>query len=500
VETGTHEVDIRAERAILVGVRIGREDEDLDDPLRELRALAETAGVRVVGEIEQHMRAPRAGTYMGKGKLEELGAMVKALGAKVVVFDNDLSPGQVRGIESVLVCKVLDRSELILDIFANRAITAQARLQVEIAQLQYTAPRLRAMWKHLGQVTGGAPIGVGTRGPGEQQIEIDRRLVKSRLDRLRDELAQVQARKTREVMARRAEHFTAGLVGYTNAGKSTLFNALTRGGAFAHEKLFATLGTRVESWNLGGGNTAMLSDTVGFIRRLPHHLVASFRSTLEDAVHTHLLLLVVDISDPEADRQLDTVRSVLDEIGATTQPRLLVLNKADRLEALERDSSAATGTVGAARAPDAMGRPPLRLAEARAAQRRLAGQLEAWMEREPDAIRVSALTGHGLDLLTQRALEIMRGELAEHEIEIATNESRSIDFIERRTEVLERTYQDGVVTLRVKIGRRQLEQLLAGGARLRIDGVDTPADTRSGVGASVKRQRLHERHVAGGDG
>lgn len=487
METGTQELDIRAEKAVLVGVRIGREDEDLDDPLNELRALAETAGVRIVGEMEQRLRAPRAGTYLGKGKLEELAAMVKALDARVVIFDNDLSPGQVRGIEAVLVCKVLDRSELILDIFANRAVTAQARLQVEIAQLQYTAPRLRAMWKHLGQVTGGAPIGVGTRGPGEQQIEIDRRLVKSRLDRLRRELAEVQARKTREVMARRAEHFTIGVVGYTNAGKSTLFNALTRGGAFAHQKLFATLGTRVESWNLGGGNIAMLSDTVGFIRRLPHHLVASFRSTLEDAVHAHLLLLVVDVSDPEAERQLETVRSVLDEIEASHQPRLLVLNKVDRLD--EAPEPPTTSSV------DIAGRARRTLADFRAAQRAEEHRLESWMEREPDAIAVSARTGAGLEELRSRALAIMSGEVGEHEIEIATSDGRAVDFIERRAEVLERTYIDSVVRMRTKIGKRQLEQLLASGARFRLDGVDPREAGPERFLNPKSREPLHERHV-----
>lgn len=493
METGTQELELRAEKAVLVGVRIGREEEGAEDALRELRALAETAGVRVVGEMEQRMRSPRAGTYIGKGKLEELSAMVKALGARVVIFDNDLSPGQVRGIESVLACKVLDRSELILDIFANRAVTAQARLQVEIAQLQYTAPRLRAMWKHLGQVTGGAPIGVGTRGPGEQQIEIDRRLVKKRLDRLRDELTQVQARKTREVMARRAEYFTAGLVGYTNAGKSSLFNALTRGGAFAHEKLFATLGTRVEAWSLGGGNRAMLSDTVGFVRRLPHHLVASFRSTLEDAVHAHLLMLVVDVSDPEAERHLQTVREVLDAIGATTQPRLLLLNKIDRFE--EEPQRLALDRLAGGVSIAAGDRPPSTIADHRRAAEAVHATLAAWREAEPDAIPVSARSGAGLDELRRRALEIMSGELAEHELELSTNQSRAIDFIERRTEVLERTYLEGTVRIRARVGRRQLEQLMASGAAFLLDGVDPRAGPSDRFNTSRRREPLHERHV-----
>ncbi|MFM7798793.1 MAG: GTPase HflX, partial [Planctomycetota bacterium] len=302
METGRHgEVDIRAEPAVLVSVRLRDDDADADASVRELRALAETAGVRVVGTLGQRRAAPRGKTYIGKGKVEELAAMCRELSAKVAIFDNELAPSQIQELEKALAVKVIDRSELILDIFANRATTRQAQLQVEIAQLEYTAPRLRAMWSHLGQVTGGAPVGVGTRGPGEQQLEIDRRIVKAKLDKLRRELGEIEARRSREVLQRREEHFTAALVGYTNAGKSTLFNRLTRGGAFAADKLFATLGTRVEQWNLGGGNGCMLSDTVGFIRDLPHHLVASFRSTLDDAVHAHLLLVVLDVSDPRAE-------------------------------------------------------------------------------------------------------------------------------------------------------------------------------------------------------
>ena len=339
-------IDIHEEGAILVAVLLP-ERPDEDDPLAELASLAEAAEVRVVGRLMQQRDRPRARTYLGKGKVEELGTMVKALGAKVVIFDNDLSPMQIKSLEEDLKCKVLDRSELILDIFANRAATKEARLQVEIAQLEYTAPRLRAMWSHLGQVTGGAPIGVGTRGPGEQQLEIDRRLVQSRLVQLRRNLAEVQSRRTREVATRRDEHFTVGLVGYTNAGKSTMFNRLTEGGAFEADMLFATLGTRIGAWNLGGGNIALLSDTVGFIRDLPHHLVASFRATLEETIYAHVLLIMLDVSDPNAARQFETVTEVLDDIGATTQPRLLVLNKVDRLRESVHEGRTPSGVLEA---------------------------------------------------------------------------------------------------------------------------------------------------------
>ncbi|MEE2973476.1 MAG: GTPase HflX, partial [Planctomycetota bacterium] len=250
-------IDIHQEGAILVAVLLPDRPAE-DDPLAELSSLAEAASVQVVGRMMQQRDHPRARTYLGKGKVEELATMVKALEAKVVIFDNDLSPMQIKALEEDLECKVLDRSELILDIFATRAATREARLQVEIAQLEYTAPRLRSMWSHLGQVTGGAPVGVGTRGPGEQQLEIDRRLVQRRLVQLRRNLAEVQARRTREVSGRRDDHFTVGLVGYTNAGKSTMFNRLTEGGAFEADMLFATLGTRIGSWNLGGGNAVLL--------------------------------------------------------------------------------------------------------------------------------------------------------------------------------------------------------------------------------------------------
>lgn len=441
VEQGRHsEVDVRSEPAILVGVHLPGDDRDQSDPLGELRALAETAGARIVGTLEQNREAPRGKTYLGKGKLEELAALTKQLSARVVIFDNELAPNQIKELELALSVKVLDRSELILDIFANRATTKQAQLQVEIAQLEYTAPRLRAMWSHLGQVTGGSPMGVGTRGPGEQQIEIDRRIVKAKLDKLRRELDEIQRRRTREVQQRRADHFTAALVGYTNAGKSSVFNRLTTGGAYAADQLFATLGTRVEAWNVGGGNTALLSDTVGFVRRLPHNLVASFRATLEDAVASHVLLMVLDVADRNAQSQLGTVRTVLDEIGATTQPRILLLNKIDRLPE----------TWSRADGPDL--------------------RLEEWLKREPDAIAISARTGEGLDTLTARVHNMLRGDTRECTITVPASDGRSVDFIEKRLPVRNREWTDGQVQLTVEAGRRQIEQLLSRGARITIDG------------------------------
>jgi GTP-binding protein HflX len=340
-------IDVKAERAVVAAVRLPESRFDPADPFGELTALAEQAGARVVGELVQRLERPVAGTYMGVGKLEELKGLCERLDATVVIFDHDLSPKQISKIEEATGRKVLDRSELILDIFAGRATTHAAKLQVELAQLEYTYPRLRAMWDHLERITGGSPGGVGTRGPGEQQLEIDRRLVQKRKLALQAELSAIQARKRREVRARNVDHFTVGLVGYTNAGKSTLFNSLTAGGAYADDRLFATLMTRTRDWDLGGGLKVLLSDTVGFVRDLPHNLIASFRATLEEATHADVLLIVLDIADPAAELHLETVHRTLDDIfeevrhaetrlkdGAAPTPeprRVLLLNKLDRL-------------------------------------------------------------------------------------------------------------------------------------------------------------------------
>ena len=433
------QLKVVAERAILVCVQIsgstgakasaGREGEQL---FRELKALAETAGAQIIGTMHQKIRRVRASTYLGKGKVQELAELVKSLEATLVIFDNDLSPGQIRELEQETSCKIIDRSELILDIFANRATTHAAKLQVEIAQLEYTYPRLRAMWDHLEQIVGGAPVGIGTRGPGEKQLEIDRRLVQRRVRRLKDELSEIESRKQRDVYKRNLDHFTVGFVGYTNAGKSTLFNRLTAGGAYADDKLFATLSTRTERWPLGGGNEALLSDTVGFIRDLPHHLIASFKSTLEETVSSMLLIIVLDVSDPEAEQQLETVQRTLDEIGATTQPRLLALNKVDRLQ----------------RSTD----------------------LLTWLNRYPDAVPISAVTGEGLPELTEQVRTHMMGPIREVDISTPLNDSKTMAFLEQRTTVLSRDYNNGTATLRVRIGQRQVQQLLARGASFTING------------------------------
>ncbi len=261
--------------------------------LEELEGLAETAGVRVVGRLTQRREAPDATTYLGKGKVDELKMLAAAKDADLVVFDNDLSPGQTRNLEEAIGLKVLDRTELILDIFASRAQTAQARLAVELAQLEYSMPRLKRMWTHLSR----QKKGVGLRGPGETQLEEDRRLVENKIKDLRRQLHAIERRKQREVAARR-DLMTVSLIGYTNAGKSTLMNVLTGADVFVQDALFATLDTRTRRWQLPGWGPVLLSDTVGFIRDLPHHLIESFKATLEEARQAHLLLHVADAANP----------------------------------------------------------------------------------------------------------------------------------------------------------------------------------------------------------
>lgn len=433
-------IKVQAERAIVAAVRLPDSTFDPADPFGELVSLAEQAGAEVVAEIEQHRQRPEAGTFMGVGKLDELKDLAQRHDASVVIFDHDLSPAQIAGIEKIVERKVIDRSELILDIFASRATTRQARLQVELAQLEYTYPRLRAMWSHLERIVGRGGIGgVGTRGPGEQQLEIDRRLVQRRRIQLQREIKEIQARKQREVAGRNLDHFSVGLVGYTNAGKSTLFNTLTAGGAYADDRLFATLHTRTREWKLDPGVRVMLSDTVGFVRDLPHHLIASFRATLEEATHAELLLIVLDVSDPAAELHYQTVQRTLDDVFAEAgiaperqPPRLLLLNKTDRL-----------------------------------ADNR---EVLVWQNRVPGAIAISALPaerggGRGIDRLAQRVRDAAAGTTLELDITLPLSDARTVASIERRAEVLDRTYNGDSVTIRVRIGQRQLERLRAGGAR-----------------------------------
>ncbi len=322
------ELSVQAERVLLVGLRVGRLPAyEAEESLRELAALVGTAGGVVVGQYTQHLGHPVSGTYIGKGKILEIKARVAEGGVDAVAFDNQLTPRQLKNLEQRLECKVLDRTEVILDIFADHAQTHQAKVQVELAQLRYTRGRVRGMWAHLERLGGG----IGTRGPGEKQIETDRRLLKKRIEDLEEELAGIEERKAREVAGRTSQAVTIGIVGYTNAGKSTLMNALTDAGVEADDQLFKTLETRTRKWDLGEGIEVLLSDTVGFINNLPHHLVASFHATLEEAARSSLLLNVIDSSHPEAALQMRAVETTLATMGMAGQERVCVFNKIDRL-------------------------------------------------------------------------------------------------------------------------------------------------------------------------
>ncbi|MCO4769889.1 MAG: GTPase HflX [Deltaproteobacteria bacterium] len=324
---------------ILVGLYVPDCIPSPEDRLEELGSLVAAAGAEVAHAVWQPAHKPgvprAAATWIGRGKVEEVAGLVERLDAGMVVFDAELSPAQIRNLEKELGTRVLDRSELILDIFAGRARTRAAVLQVELAQLEYTAPRLRGMWTHLARQAGSGAGFVGSRGPGEKQIEIDRRIVNRRVARLKGEITQIQRRRARAVKAR--NDFTVGLVGYTNAGKTTLLDALTGAGVGGEDALFATLDTLTRKWTVGDGLDVVLSDTVGFVRDLPHHLVASFRATLEEAVHADLRLHVIDASHPLAIDQMYAVRGVLEELECDPATTVSIINKVDAAspEALE---------------------------------------------------------------------------------------------------------------------------------------------------------------------
>lgn len=315
----------------------------MDEHLEELARLVETAGGRVGGVLVQRLAAPQPALYIGRGKAEQLRALVEHEGATLVVFDEDLSPAQGAALEKALGVRVMDRTEIILDIFALRARTAESRLQVELAQLQYLRTRLRRMWTHLSRTAGG----IGARGPGEQQLETDRRLIDRRIARLRRELKHIaRARATRR--KGRTGEFRLALVGYTNAGKSSLLVALSGRELFVEDRLFATLDSATRAVELGDGYRALVTDTVGFIRKLPHHLVASFRATLEEVREADLLVHVVDASAPGWEHQVEAVDDVLAGLNARDKPVLMAFNKIDRLthaeeRALRRRSEALLG-------------------------------------------------------------------------------------------------------------------------------------------------------------
>jgi len=410
------------EKAVLVGVFLPDRHYG-NPPLAELEGLAEAAGTKVVGKLTQRRDAPDAATYLGSGKVKELKELVQATGADVVIFDNDLSPAQTRNLENALQVKVLDRTELILDIFATRARTHEARIAVELAQLEYSMPRLKRMWTHLSRLR----KGVGLRGPGEKQLEEDRRLVEKRINDLRAELATIERRKQREV-ASRHPWITVSLVGYTNTGKSTLLNRLTGANVFVHDGLFATLDTRTRKWPIPGWGTVLLSDTVGFIRDLPYHLVASFRATLEEAREAHLLLHIADAASPDALDQIRAAYKVLEEIGIQQKNSILVLNKVDLLT----DSS----------------------------------RLEHLQELFPGAIPISARTGVGLDRLESAVREALRRLRVELHVELGIHNGRLLAFLTAQGEVISRQFRNKVMEVHCRISPEHIGTIQRWGGQI----------------------------------
>ena len=410
---------MRQERAGLLGALLPGEDHGGEDPLDELARLAETAGALVVGRLTQKLQHIVPRTYVGQGKAEELRDLCAALDADAVLCDHDLSPGQLRNLERITEAKILDRSELILDIFASRAKSRQAKVQVELAQLEYTLPRLTRMWTHLDR-TG---AGIGTRGPGERQLETDRRVITGRMSHMRRELADIADRKLREVAARRDE-FKVCLVGYTNAGKSTLLNALTNSSdAFVEDRLFATLDTKTRVWTLDGGHRVLLSDTVGFIRRLPHHLIASFHATLEEVNEADLLLHVIDVSHQDCLHQAETVRQVLGEIGSGEQPVLNVFNKND------------------------IARPTVE-----------ADLLAAAL---PDHVRASALLGDGLDQVRERVLAMVTRRETRVTIRAHCANGRLLACMHERANILATASEGETMVFEARVEPRHLPALRA---------------------------------------
>lgn len=322
-----YELKNERERAILVGVTTGAGRWETEDHLDELALLTDTAGALVLEKIIQKKRKIDPTYFIGRGKAEDLSMLINQTKADMLIFDDDLSPAQVRNLEQLTKKKILDRTGIILDIFARRAKSKEARTQVELAQLEYLLPRLTRQWSHLSRQVGG----IGTRGPGETQLEVDRRMIRKRISKLSDELLKIK--KQRQVRRRcRKRNFKVALVGYTNAGKSTLMNTLTKSDVFVENRLFSTLDPMIRRMKISEQLHVLLIDTVGFIRKLPHHLVVSFMSTLEEAVVADLLLHVVDISHPLIFDQIAVAKDVLSQLGISEKPTIYVFNKVDNLD------------------------------------------------------------------------------------------------------------------------------------------------------------------------
>lgn len=405
------------EIAIIVGIiRPDQNRQVIEEYLDELELLADTAGAEVVERVVQDRQRLDPAFMLGRGKIEELANMVKYLDADLIIFDDDLSTAQVKNIETLCKTKILDRSGLILDIFAKNARTREARTQVELAQLNYMLPRLTRQWKHLSRQIGG----IGVRGPGETQLEVDRRLIRRRISVLEKELEKISKQRSNR-RKNRSDVFKAALVGYTNVGKSTLLNALTDAGVLVEDRLFATLDSTIRAIELADHRRVLLIDTVGFIRKLPHHLVASFQSTLEESVEADMLLHVVDITSPTFREQMHTVDTVLKELKIDNKPILKVFNKIDLLD-----------------------------------DRTVIAELKAG---EQPCVFVSAERGIFLNDLREKLLEFVERQVRHMTVTLPIQATKVIAQLYELADVLDIQYQDSRAVIDLKTGAENCDRI-----------------------------------------
>ena len=413
--------NVGQEKALLVGViQPGMTESLIHEHLDELELLAETAGAKIAGRITQRVSKINPATFIGKGKAEELLNQAKELDVKLIVFDDELSPGQMKNYHKISDnVKVLDRSGLILDIFHKHAKTKEARTQVDLAYMEYLLPRLTRQWTHLERQMGG----IGTRaGMGETQIEIDRRLIRTRISKLKKELIRIEKERDTQSYRRQSE-FRVSLVGYTNAGKSTLFKALTGSDVYIQDQLFATLDTTVRQIKINETHPILLSDTVGFIRKLPHNLVASFKSTLKEVLEADLILVMLDISSSQIEDHIQTIENVLKDMGAQEIPKIIVLNKVDLISD---------------------------------------GNMIEKRQREfPNSVTVSAQQHLRLSELRSRIIAKMEENFQTIDLEFSYDQGKTIAHAQEGVEVLKREYEETRVKLRIRGSRSRINQILS---------------------------------------